>query len=68
MGETILEIIFSFFQEVIPHIIKLIGALVRWAFFLGRKNFITIINEEWNKRIGFLTVVIIVALIIVLNN
>ncbi|EDP72314.1 hypothetical protein FBALC1_14472 [Flavobacteriales bacterium ALC-1] len=64
MGEVILEIIAESFYEIIPNIIKLLGASIRYCFFLGKKNFKIVFKEEWNKRVGFLTIVIVIGLII----
>lgn len=61
VGELIAQII----VETLP---KVLGASLRWCFFLGKKSFNTIFNEDWNKRVGILAIVIIIGLIIWFNN
>lgn len=68
MGEFIIEFLISFFQEAIPSIIKLFGALIRWIFYLGRKKLSTLLKEEWNKRVGFVSLVIIIVVVIDLST
>lgn len=68
MSEIILEFLAGIFQESLPNIIKFIGGLVRWSFFRGKKKLSTILAEEWNKRVGFFTVVLIIGIIIWSNS
>lgn len=65
MGEFIIEVIFTAIFESLP---KLIGTSVRWCFFLGKKSYKTVFNEEWNKRVGFAVIGSIILLLISFNN
>jgi hypothetical protein len=60
-----LEFIATLIIESLP---KLIGTLVRWCFYLGRKPFSDVFNEEWNKRVGIVIIGIIIGLIVLFNN
>ncbi|MGB0981989.1 MAG: hypothetical protein ACPGUH_07810 [Winogradskyella sp.] len=51
-------------QAIIESIPKFLGAFVRWCFFFGQKKFSIVFEEEWNKRIGLLIIIIMVVLII----
>lgn len=62
--EFLVEILGQIFLDSIPSSFKYIGAVVKWIFYLGKRNFNVIKKEKGNKRIGFITFLIIVYLII----
>ncbi len=49
--------------EILPGIFKLIGASLKWCFYLGKKSYKDILKEEWNTRLGFFLIVIILVII-----
>lgn len=65
IGEFIVEVIFTGIIESFP---KFIGTSVRWCFYLGRKSYRTVFKEDWNKRVGFAVIGIIILLLITLNS
>lgn len=42
---------------------KLLGTLIRWCFYLGKKKFSVVHEEDWNHRVGFITIIIVIAII-----
>ncbi|WP_299128037.1 hypothetical protein [uncultured Winogradskyella sp.] len=64
MGEFFLEFLAGFITEALPQLIKFFGACIRWLFYLGRKKLNVILTEDWNLRVGFITLVIIIIIII----
>ena len=65
IGEFIVDVIFTGIVESLP---KFIGTSVRWCFYLGKKSYTTVFKEDWNKRVGFAVIGLIILLIIALNN
>jgi hypothetical protein len=69
MLEAIAEFFFEVFIEVIFYkSFRFIGACVKWLFFLGKKSFKTILKESWNGRLGLLTIIFIVGILITISN
>ena len=42
---------------------RLLRTSIRWCFFLGKKKFSAVYEEEWNRRVGFITIMIAIAII-----
>ena len=68
-----LEAIIEFFLEVFIELIvftsfRFIGACVKWLFYRGKKSFKIIRKESWNGRIGLLTIIVIVGILIFMSN
>ncbi|WP_196887977.1 hypothetical protein [Aureivirga sp. CE67] len=67
MGEFILEIvggaIINFIVNIVYHgIIRRTGASIRWLFLKKKYSFKEILEQDWNGRIGFICIAIIVYL------
>ena len=60
MGEVILDALFYGIIESLP---KFLGTSIRWCFYLGKKSFSTVLQEDWNRRIGFIAIAIIILII-----
>ncbi|APY08845.1 hypothetical protein BWZ20_11275 [Winogradskyella sp. J14-2] len=67
MLEGLLEFLAGIIQEAIPDILKYFGASFKWLFYLGKKPFTTILQEEWNRRLGLFVIVLIIVIIVNLN-
>ncbi len=52
----------AFFQEVLWASIKRIGALVRWGFLRKKYTYNEVYSQEWNGRVGLLTIAFFVIL------
>ncbi|NRD23277.1 hypothetical protein HNV10_08490 [Winogradskyella litoriviva] len=63
MGEFLAEVIFTGIFESIP---KLLGTIIRWCFYLGKRPFKTVFKEDWNRRVGFLAIALIISIIILI--
>ncbi|WP_115812240.1 hypothetical protein [Winogradskyella pacifica] len=59
--EVIIEFVFTAIFESLP---KLIGTSLRWCYFLGTKSFGTVFSENWNKRIGFLAISVVLVILL----
>lgn len=64
MLDSILEFIGGIIREAIPDLLRLLGACIKWIFYLGKRKFKDIQKEEWNMRVGFIFVVIMLVLFI----
>lgn len=65
MLEFIFEFLGTLFSEtILPSILKYLGASTKWVFYLGRKKFALILKEQWNKRIGFFVLILLLYLLI----
>ena len=42
---------------------RLLGTIIRWSFYLGKKKFSVVYEEEWNRRVGFIVIMIAIAII-----
>jgi len=62
------EFIISFFQELIPTALAKLGGFVKWIFLRKKYTYQEILNQDWNARIGLLTIIIFFVLIINLNK
>jgi len=66
----------SFFEDLISEIasqgiyslFKWIGIITKWIFYLGKKSILIIENEKWNRTIGFLLVVFLIAILVYANK
>jgi hypothetical protein len=67
-----LDILIDFLSEFIKQFIfeklKWIGIIMKWIFFFGKKPISIIKKENWNNRIGFITIISLIGLIIFLVN
>jgi len=59
MLEVLAEFIGQFFIELLPTIFKYLGASLKWLLFLGQKKFNSILQESWNKILGFIVFVLL---------
>ena len=57
----------TFFQEVLWASIKRLGSFVRWVFLKRKYSYNDIYKQDWNGRVGIITICFIVVLIIGLN-
>lgn len=67
MLDSILGFIGGIFREVIPDLLRLLGAGIKWVFYLGKRKFSDILKEEWNMRIGFFFIIIMFILFVKQN-
>ena len=63
--ETFIE---TFLQELLRGIVKPIGAGIRWIFLRKRFKYSEVLRQNWNNRIGFLAISILVGIIILIVN
>lgn len=56
-----------FFQILFESLPKLIGMTIRWCYYGGKRRFSVVLEEDWNKRVGLITIVLIIVIIINLN-
>lgn len=52
------------FQEAPYYLIKRIGSVVRWLFFRTKYNYSEIYKQDWNARVGILTILVIILFVI----
>ena len=58
----------DFFRELIRGFIPKIGAFIRWIFLRKKYSYEQVLDQNWNNRIGFLAIsIIVIAIIISLN-
>lgn len=62
------EFFADFLGEILLGLIPKLGACVRWLFLRKKYTFSEILNQNWNGRIGVLTISIIIGTIIFLVN
>lgn len=65
--EAFLEFLAGIIQEAILDLLKYTGASFKWLFYLGKKPFRTILQEEWNRRLGLFLVVLTIVIIVNLS-
>ncbi|GAB4155843.1 MAG: hypothetical protein Tsb0033_05640 [Winogradskyella sp.] len=65
--DTILEFLAGIIHEAIPDLLKYFGASFKWLFYLGKKPFTTILQEEWNRRLGLFIIVLTIVIIVNLS-
>lgn len=66
----------SFFEDFISEtasqgiysLFKWIGIITKWTFHFGKKSILIIENEKWNRTIGFLIVVFLIAILVYVNK
>jgi hypothetical protein len=67
-----MNILLDFFSEFITQFIidklKWIGITMKWIFYFGKKPISKIKKENWNSRVGFITIISLFGLIIYLVN
>ena len=56
-----------FFQILFDSLPKLIGTTIRWCYYGGKKRFSVVLEEDWNKRVGLITIVLIIVIVINLS-
>jgi hypothetical protein len=61
MFEFIVEGFFTALFESLP---KLIGTSIRWCYYRGKKKFSVVFEEDWNKRVGLITIILIIVIIV----
>lgn len=59
-GQIVGETIGTLFQDAPYYIIKRIGSFVRWLFLKSKYNYAQIYDQDWNGRVGILTILIII--------
>ena len=65
----IIDIIFEIIcYTIIEYLLKGIGIGTKWLFYLGKKPIVTIREENWNSRIGFLVFMALIVSILFLTN
>ena len=62
------EIIVDLGREGVYFLFKKFGMLTKWIYYRGEKPFTEIKNENWNTRIGFILLLIIIGIIIYIVN
>lgn len=66
--DTLIEFLVEFIGQFIFDSFKWIGIIIKWIFFLGKKPISQIKLENWNNRIGFVTFLALIGLIIYIVN
>jgi hypothetical protein len=66
--DFLLDFISEFISQFIFDKFKWIGIFIKWIFYLGKKPINQIKKENWNNRIGFITIISLIGLIIYLVN
>jgi hypothetical protein len=56
-----------FFQILFDSLPKLIGTTIRWCYYGGKKRFSVVLEEDWNKRVGLITIILIIVIVINLS-
>ncbi len=67
-GQIVGETIGALFQDAPYYIIKRTGSFVRWLFLKSKYNYAQIYSQDWNGRVGVLTILIIIFSIIGINT
>ena len=62
------EFITSFFQELIPSALAKLGGFFKWIFLRKKYTYKEILEQNWNKRIGLLAIIILFFLTINLGK
>ena len=64
--DIILDYISEFIRQFIFDKLKWIGIIIKRIFYLGKKPINQIKKENWNNRIGFITIISLFGIIIYL--
>ena len=62
------DLLSEFINQFILDKLKWIGITMKWIFYFGKKPITKIKKENWNSRIGFITITSLFGLIIYLVN
>jgi hypothetical protein len=62
------DLLSEFINQFIFDKLKWIGITMKWIFYFGKKPISKIKKENWNSRIGFITITSLFGLIIFLVN
>jgi hypothetical protein len=62
------DLLSEFINQFILDKLKWIGITMKWIFYFGKKPISKIKKENWNSRIGFITITSLFGLIIYLVN
>ena len=62
------DLLSEFINQFILDKLKWIGITMKWIFYFGKKPISKIKKENWNRRIGFITITSLFGLIIYLVN
>jgi hypothetical protein len=62
------DLLSEFINQFIFDKLKWIGITMKWIFYFGKKPISKIKKENWNSRIGFITITSLFGLIIYLVN
>lgn len=66
--DVFLEFLVEFIGQFIFDSFKWIGIITKWILYLGKKPINQIKKENWNNRIGLITFLAIIGLIIYIVN
>ena len=58
MGESLMALLGQLFADIIPNIVRPIGAFVKWLVYFGKRKYVDLINEKWNTTLGVLTILL----------
>lgn len=65
--ELLIEVIGQIFTDNLPNILRFLGACIKWCFYLGRKDFKTLKDENWNGRLAVIVITLVVLIILKFN-
>lgn len=54
----------TLFQEILWGLIKRLGSFIRWLFLRNKYSYDLIYKQDWNGRVGLLTICLIIILIL----
>ena len=63
LGQVFVKIIFN---KIINPFLKILGSLIRWIIYLGKIHFKDIMKKDSNTRIGFITVIVSVFILMLI--
>jgi len=64
LGQVFIEIIFN---KIINPSLKIIGSLILWIISLGKTPFKDIMKKDSNTRIGFITIILLVFILMFIS-
>ena len=62
------EFFIAFLQEVLLLVVIKIGTAVRWFFLRNKYSYKEILEQDWNGRVGLLTIILFAFLIVKLTS